>query len=247
MELLALDGVEKRFRRGARQLVALDGVSLELFAGDFLAVLGETRSGKTTLLRVAAGIESPDAGSVRFMGRDLARMSRRERVGLRRREIGCIWKGERSDRRLTVIGHVALPLVGAGWSRPKAEARAHEFLRRVSAGHCAGAMLPELSASELARVSIAQALVREPKLVLADEPTDTLNMVEREEILGIIRSVARDANVAVLMTAGDATGALRANRFGSLTAGRLLLRDAEAGGRVVDFSPAGQRRGGAHR
>lgn len=241
MELLALDGVEKRFRRGDREIVALDGVSLELFAGDHLAVLGSPRSGKTTLLRVAAGIERPDGGTVRFMGRDLSEMSDRERTRLRRHEIGCVWTGLHSNRRLTAIGHVGMPLVSAGWARSKAFARASEYLRRVDADHCADALLHELSASELARVSIAQAIVREPKLVLADEPTDVLNSDERREILGIIRSIAHDANVAVLMTAGDASGAIRARRFGSLKSGRLLLQEEPGDGEVVRFDARARR------
>lgn len=244
MELLAFDNVDKRFRRRSeREIVALDQVSLRVFAGDHLAVLGSPRSGKTTLLRVAAGIECPDAGSVRFMGRDLAAMSGRERTRLRRHEIGCIWAGLHCNQRVTALGHVALPLVSAGWARSRAISRAREYLRRVAADHCADALLDELSASELARVSIAQAVVREPKLVLADEPTDVLNSDERRAILAIMRSIARDANVAVLMTAGDAAGAVRATRFGSLKAGRLLLQDHDGEADVVDLSAGKRRRG----
>lgn len=244
MELLALDRVEKRFRRGRREVVALDGVSLELFAGDYLGVMGETRSGKTTLLRVAAGMERPDAGTVRFRGRELGDMSRREREAMLRFDIGCVWQGDRSYRRLPVVSHVAFPLVSAGLSRAKAIARAHDFLRRVSVEHCADGLLPELSASEFARVSFAQALIREPRLLLADEPTDTLDMVERDEILGIVRSAASDVGVAVLMTAGDATGLTRANRFASLSEGRLLLQSSEKRGSVTVF-PRASRRGDA--
>lgn len=241
MELLALDEVEKRYQRGEREIVALDGVSLSLFAGDYLAVLGSARAGKTTLLRVAAGIERPDAGTVRFMGRDLASMSGRERTHVRRHEIGCVWARLHPNGRLTAVGQVALALVSSGWGRSRAVAKANEYLRRVDAGHCADARIHELSASELARVSIAQAIVREPKLILADEPTDVLNSEERRDILAIMRSIARDANVGVLMTAGDSAGALRATRFGSLKAGRLLLDDLSAD--VVDLPTRDRRRG----
>jgi putative ABC transport system ATP-binding protein len=241
MELLTLDGVGKRFHRAGHELVALDNVSLRLFAGDYLAVLGSPRSGKTTLLRVAAGIERPDTGTASFMGRNLAEMSERERTALRRHDIGCVWADLPPNHRLTAVDHVALPLVSAGFRRSQALARANEYLRRVGADGCAAARLHELSASEAARVSIAQAIVREPKLLLADEPTDVLNSEERRDILAIMRSIARDANVAVLMTAGDAAGALRATRFGSLKAGRLVLDESAEAADVVDLATAARR------
>jgi ABC-type lipoprotein export system ATPase subunit len=221
--LLVLEGVRKRFRRGLQELTALADVSLELFDGDLFGVLGGARSGKTTLLRVAAGIEPPDAGHVRFLGQDLASMSRRQRQAMLRSDLGCVWRADRSLRRLPVGDHVALPLIADGRPRLQAVARAHELLRSVSAEDCMEALLSELSTSELVRVSIAQALVREPRLILADQPTDTLNMIERDEILAILRSAAAESRVGVLLTSGDATGLLRTNRLASLDEGRLLL------------------------
>jgi putative ABC transport system ATP-binding protein len=226
MPLLALDRVHKSFRRGVRGVVALDDVSLELFGGDVYGVLGGARSGKTTLLRIAAGIESPDHGTVRFLDRELTSMSRRERQAMLRSDLGCIWHGQRPLRRLPVVDHVALPLIAHGMPRPQAVRRAEEMLQRVSAEDCIEAMLSDLSTSELVRVSVAQALVRKPRLILADQPTDTLTMVERDEILAILRSVAAEAQVGVLLTAGDANGLLRSTRFASLSDGRLLIPES---------------------
>jgi putative ABC transport system ATP-binding protein len=238
--LLVLDGVRKRFHRGIRELTALADVSLELFDGDLFGVLGGARSGKTTLLRVAAGIERPDAGSVRFLGRDLESMSRRERQAMLRSDLGCVWRTDRSLRRLPVGDHVALPLIADGRPRLKALARAHELLRRVSAEDCMEALLSELSTSELVRVSIAQALIREPRLILADQPTDTLNMVERDEILAILRVAAVESRVGVLLTSGDASGLLRTNRLASLDEGRLLIPRSDRG-ELVDLREARRR------
>jgi ABC-type lipoprotein export system ATPase subunit len=143
-------------------------------------------------------------------------------------------------RGLAVADHVALPLISAGRPRLEAVACANEVLRRVAVDHCAEARLSELSTSELVRVSIAQALVRRPRLLLADEPTDTLNVKERGEILDIVRSVAEDLGTAVLLTTGDASGAMRSTRVASLSEGRLLVPDSDAPGEVVELE--GQRR-----
>ncbi|HEY6780060.1 MAG TPA: ATP-binding cassette domain-containing protein, partial [Thermoleophilaceae bacterium] len=102
MALLVLECVRKRYLRGIREVAALEDVSLELYDGDVYGVLGGARSGKTTLLRVAAGIERPDAGRVRFLGHDLASMSRRERQAMLRSDLGCVWRTDSSLRRLPV-------------------------------------------------------------------------------------------------------------------------------------------------
>lgn len=234
MPLLAVDGVRKRYQRGIRTVAALEDLSLDLYDGDLFGVLGGARSGKTTLLRIAAGIEAPDSGTVRFLGQDLATMSRRDRQHMLREELGCVWRADSSQRRLTAIDHVALPLIGARWPRMRALARAHEMLRQVAAQDCADGLLPELSTSERVRVSIAQALVREPRLVLADEPTNTLNSIERDEVLTILGQAAAERRVGVLLTSGDASGLMRTNRLASLADGRLLVPSSDTG-TVVDL------------
>ncbi len=200
------------------------------------------RSGKTTLLRVAAGIERPDEGSVRFLGHDLASMSRRGRQAMLRSDLGCVWRVDRSLRRLPVADHIALPLIAGGSPRLKALARAHELLQRVAAEDCLDALLSELSTSELVRVSIAQALIREPRLVLADQPTDTLNMIERDEILAILRTAAAESRIGVLLTSGDASGLIRTNRLASLDEGRLLVPDSDSDtGELVNLEQMRER------
>lgn len=241
MPLLALDGVRKRYQRGVRTVSALEDVSLDLYDGDLFGVLGGARSGKTTLLRMAAGIEPPDSGAVRFLGQDVATMSRRDRQRMLREDLGCVWRADTSQRRLPVIDHVALPLIGARWPRLRALSRAHEVLRQVAAEDCAEGLLPELSTSERVRVSIAQALVREPRLVLADEPTNTLNSIEREQVLEILREAASVRRIGVLITSGDASGLIRTNRLASLAQGRLLVPRSDAG-TVVDLDKARDQR-----
>jgi ABC-type ATPase involved in cell division len=242
MALLALDRVSKRYRRGLREILALEEVSLELSPGEVVAVLGGARAGKTTLLRIAAGLERPDSGDVRFAGEPLAGMTQQARRELLRRRLGCAWAPDRSQRRLQVVDHVALPLIASRQRRRGALARAYESLRQVSAEHCADALLRELSRSELVRVSLAQALIREPELLLADEPTDTLDMRERSEILQILHGAAA-GGVAVLLTTREVTAVRGSTRCVSLSDGRVLSARPRPPAEVIQLRSYGDEVG----
>jgi ABC-type lipoprotein export system ATPase subunit len=237
MRLLELDRVSKRFRRGAGSIVALDDVSLALEPGDSMAIWGGSNSGKTSLLRVAAGIEAPDSGTVRFDGRELAGLSKRELARLLLSEIGCVWRSLGAPRGLAVIDQVALPLLRHGDSHG-ARKRAAEALRAAGVADAADASWHELADGDRARVRIAHALVRQPRLVLADEPTANLNVVEREQLLGMLDGLTRERGVAVLMTAPDAPDTLRSHRLASLDRGQLIEPDREQG-RVIPFPKVG--------
>jgi putative ABC transport system ATP-binding protein len=242
MTLLALDGVTKRYARGYREIEALAGVELELEAGDFVAIWGASRSGKTTLLRVAAGIEPPDGGRVSFDGRDLTRLSRRERAKLLLTDVGCVWQASHITRGLSVLDHVALPRFKER-SHAQARREAHEMLERVGTPQAATARWHELTDGERTRVALAHALIRRPRLLLADEPTANLNMIEREQVLGVLRSVADEAGVAIVMTAPDAPNLLQSHRLMSLDGGRLIKPRSEQRGTLIDFPRTNARTG----
>lgn len=220
MPLLVLDGVWKRFARGdrgRREQVALRDISLEVASGEFVAVVGRRRSGRTSLLQVAAGLEAPSEGDVHFGGTDLARTSA---LGLP----GGI--GYCTSRFADVIGnsvleHVAAPLLGGHISMLKAQARAHEALRRVGALACAELAPDELDATETIRVTLARALVNAPRLLLVDEPTLGVRLSERDAVLGLLRSIAHDDNIAVLVTVDNATELAGSDRALSLDGGEL--------------------------
>lgn len=243
MSLLELDRVSKSFQRGLAELVALDCVSLAVEPGDFVAVWGASNSGKTTLLRVAAGIEVPDRGSVRFGGRDLTALSRRERTRLLLSEIGCAWRSIAASPRPSIEDRVATPLLDRLGPR-RARQRAFGALMLVGAEACAGARWDELADGDRTRVAIAQALVREPRLLLADEPTVNLNIVEREEVLGVLRSVADERGTAVLMTAPDAPDAMRSHRIAALADGELIESPPSPPAPLIDFPKPPRRSGG---
>jgi ABC-type lipoprotein export system ATPase subunit len=240
MTLLALEAVTKRYARGYREIVSLDEVSIDVEPGDFVAIWGGSRSGKTTLLRLAAGIEAPDAGAVRYESRDLASLSRRQRARLLLHDIGCVWQTGRITRGLSVLDHVALPRF-RGRSHAQARSEAHALLDRVGVPQAASARWHELSDGERTRVALAHALIRRPKLLLADEPTSNLNMIEREQVLSVLRSIADEAGVAIVMTAPDAPNLMQSHRLMSLDRGTLIKPRSEQRGVLIDFPDLGER------
>ncbi|HZV74311.1 MAG TPA: ATP-binding cassette domain-containing protein [Conexibacter sp.] len=245
MTLLSLDGVTKRYARGYREVEALASIDLDVEAGDFVAIWGGSRSGKTTLLRAAAGIETPDGGRVAFDGVDLAALSRHARARLLLTDIGCVWQTGRITRGLSVLDHVALPRFKQR-SHAQARGEAHDVLERVGAPQVASARWHELTDGERTRVALAHALIRQPRLLLADEPTANLNMIEREQVLSVLRSVADEAGVAIVMTAPDAPNLLQSHRMMSLDDGRLIKPRSEQRGTLIDFPRVSERtsRGG---
>jgi putative ABC transport system ATP-binding protein len=219
--LLSLIGVTKRYTRGVREVTVLDDVSLELEGGDFACVLGGRGEGKTTLLEIATGMRRPDGGRVVFAEKDIGSASDRVRSRLRRSEIACVWnRSVPVIHGQSVLDHVALPLMAAGSGVQEGRLAAAAMIERVGVRESIGMPVADLTDWERARVALAQACVRQPRLLVADELTDTLDLIERSSVLGLLQGFAREG-VAVLMTAADAHGAVGHSRLFSLGAGRL--------------------------
>lgn len=221
--LLSLDSVGKGFWRGHRPVEVLEGASLDLVAGDFAAVWGPRGTGKTTLLELAAGLQDPDAGRVLFDGQDLAQMSSAKRNRLLHREIGIASRNGPACRELPIDRWISLALLDRlSW---RAGLRlAHQVLERVGAGEVAGECWHDLSDGERTLTSIARAVVREPRLLLVDDLGAGLGLLGRIEITTLLRSLANEAGVAVLMTAAEVTEVQGVPTIWSLAGGRLLGR-----------------------
>lgn len=244
--LLRLQGISKRYARPGGSKVALDDVSLDLGRGQIVGIFGPSGSGKTTLLRIAAGLQLPDRGCVIYDGQRLDEMSARERTRFRRREIACVWAPKHWQEPLRVLDHVALPLLIDGCSRRTANRRAHEALLACEADQCAELELLDLSDGERQRVVIARALVTEPRLLLADGPTSSLSLVEQEEIMLLLSSLAREAKVAVLVADSDAETLLRADPILYLSDGKLVSPEPRSElGALLRFPAGGSRRAAA--
>ncbi|MBS1869245.1 MAG: ATP-binding cassette domain-containing protein [Actinobacteria bacterium] len=233
--VLALDGVGQRHRLGRRQIAVLDAIAFELWPGEIVAILGRRRSGKTTLLRVAAGIEAPASGAVRLDGVPLGDLRGSARTR-RLRAVGYVPKEWRVARGKPVLDHVALPLLADGRPLLTALAKAHEALERVGAGHCAGMPAEQLDPGEATRVALAQALVREPRVLLADEPGVMAAPDERDELLRLLRTLtADDPRLALVVTARDVAGVAGAGRVLTLDEGVLRGASEPPSAAVLPF------------
>lgn len=237
--LLSFVDVGKWYWRGSIRIEVLRGVSLDVGPGDFVAVWGRLKAGKTTLLRVAAGLDNPDAGEVRFDGRSLASMSREEVQLLRRHAIGFAQRSGPVEEDLSVLDYVAFPLIGT-MRRADAQRRALEALERIGADlGCVELRWDELTDGERTLVSIAHAVVREPKVLLVDDPTSNLGVHERERTIAVLHRLASERGMAVLMTAPDMAATLGAHTVLTLTSGELL--SAEASGAEPIRLPGARR------
>jgi ABC-type lipoprotein export system ATPase subunit len=217
--LLALEAVGKSYLRGEHRLRVLKEVSLEVGAGQLVAVWGKRGAGKTTLLKMAARLEAPDQGVVRFDGVDLARLRESEHTRLMLEKIGWVRRaGPKSD--LRIVDYVALPRL-ADSGRRRAYSLAAEALERVGMAECAGQQWGSLSDGERSLIAIAHGIVRAPKLLLVDDPTANLDVLEREEVTQLLRSLAEEEGIAVLMTVPDMPAVMNAHHIASLSGGRL--------------------------
>lgn len=240
--LLALDSVSKSHWRGSTEVPVLKQVSLEVDAGEFVAVYGKRGGGKTTLLKIAAGLDRPDAGAARIDGRDLASLSRGELARLHRDRVGWVSRGGPQSKELPVDVHVALPLYGR--LGPRAAARqAAAALELVGADDYVGEFWDDLPDTARMLVAIAQALVREPALVVIDDPVAGLGLVDREHVLARLRAAADESDVGVLMAVPEMPAMLRADRVRCLARGRIVepaRQPADGrGAAVIDF-PGGR-------
>jgi len=232
--LLRFDAVSRSYWRGPRELRVLRDVSLDVHAGELVAVYGQRGSGKTTLLRLAAGFEQPDAGSVSFAGIDLTRRSRRQLADMRREDVGWVERTGSQSAELPVLLSVALPLYRAHGPLG-AQRRAMSALERVGAEDTAELSWESLSDAARMLVALAQALVREPRLLLVDDPTAGLGMLDRERIAGLLRSAAEDSGLAVLMAVPEMPAMLHAHEVRMLSRGRLLAPSEQRAGTVIEF------------
>ena len=199
MALLELNGLTKEYARGGRAFNAVNGVSLAVEAGDFISIIGRSGSGKSTLLNMSAGLLKPTAGTVLFDGRDIHRLSDRELSFLRNEKVGYVPQGQSLLSNFTVFDNVCIP-----WYLFKregdVEGRAFILLEKVGIGSLAASYPRELSGGEMRRVSIARALVNEPALLIADEPTSDLDRGTTAEIMALFSRIAEEGTAVLLVT-----------------------------------------------
>ena len=212
--------VGKVYRRPAEDVVALDGVDLEVPPGEFLALVGESGAGKTTFLNLMGCLDRPTSGTLRLLGRDVGALAEKERVEARRRLVGFVFQEFCLLPTLTAEENVALPLL---FSRSlERRHRAGELLERVGLGRRADHLPRELSGGELQRVAIARALVNGPSLLLADEPTGNLDSNRGAQIVALLRELNRTEGLTVVLSTHNRDIAGQADRVVRLADGRVV-------------------------
>ncbi len=211
------------------QVNALAGVDLAVQYGETVAITGPSGCGKSTLLHLLAGIDSPTSGSVTVAGRDLARV--RDLSGYRRHEVGLVFQFHDLLPKLSALANVELPMFGAHMSARQRKARALELLDDVDLAHCGHRLPTELSGGERQRVAIARALANEPRILLADEPTGSLDSASTERFLELLERLGSEGRTIVMVThASDV--ASHAHRIVDMRDGKIvgehILRESMA-------------------
>lgn len=220
-ELIRLEGVGRRFHLGGSEVLALDGVSLAIEAGEYLAVMGPSGSGKSTLLNVLGLLDRPDEGEYWLEGARTARLAEPDLARLRGQAIGFVFQSFHLVPRLTAFENVALPLMLAGMAPAERTTRVAALLAELGLSARADHRPAELSGGQRQRVAIARAMVTQPRLLLADEPTGNLDSRSGEEVIALLERLNRERGVTLVVVTHDERIGARAGRRIRMNDGRL--------------------------
>lgn len=223
--LIELRNVERSFHRAGETVPGLRSTSLTLRPGEFVAILGPSGSGKSTLMNIIGLLDRPTAGALLFNGTDCATLGRNELAQIRNRRIGLVFQAYHLLPRHNVTDNVELPLTYAGISRAERRRRALEAIRRVRLTHRASQLPPLLSGGEQQRAAIARAIVSDPDVLLADEPTGALDSATGREIMEVLLALNREGRTIVMVT-HDRSLTRFASRVVAMSDGRVLSDDA---------------------
>ena len=219
--LIELKDVYKIYPMGDETVHALDGVSLTIDQGEFVAIVGQSGSGKSTCMNIIGCLDVPTHGIYRLNGRDVGRMNRDELADVRNEMLGFIFQQYNLLPRLNLLENVEVPLVYANISRAERHKLARDVLEKVGLGDKLKNLPNQLSGGQQQRVSIARALVRNPAVILADEPTGALDSHTGREVIGMLQQLHREGHTVVLIT-HDNSIAVKAKRIVRLQDGRII-------------------------
>lgn len=219
--LLAFRDVRKVYGKGDAAVVALDGINLSIDAGEFVAVLGPSGSGKSTAMNILGCLDTPTAGQYFFRGVDVASLSRDQRALLRRNFIGFVFQGFNLLKRTSALENLELPLLYRGTPAQQRHALARDALSQVGLSGWDDHTPSELSGGQQQRIAIARALITNPEVIFADEPTGNLDRATGESIVALFKQLAAEKQIAILLTTHNLALTAAADRVITLEDGRI--------------------------
>lgn len=221
-EIIRVDKLYKLYRIGDTAVRALDGVSFSIYEGEFCAIVGTSGSGKSTLLNMLAGLEKPTRGQVVINGCHIEKMKEDELVKFRRENVGFIFQSFHLLGTMNALENVALPLMFRGEARKSRMQKADRMLDLVNLSRHKTHMPNQMSGGQQQRVGVARALVSEPKIIFADEPTGNLDSHTSEEVMQLMQKIVREQNRTLVMVTHDRHQAEYADRVLHIIDGRIV-------------------------
>jgi putative ABC transport system ATP-binding protein len=237
--LIVVENVAKEYVRGSERILVLHGVNLEIAAADFVALIGPSGSGKTTLLNLVAGLDQPTRGHVRFDGLEISKLDETRLARWRTNAVGFVFQFFHLIPVLTAYENVELPLLLLNMSARRRREQVLRVLDLVGLTHRLHHRPGQMSGGEQQRVGIARALVTDPKLIVADEPTGDLDSVKSREILDLLQSLQEELKKTILLVTHDPVAAARARRVLRIDKGVLVEDRVD---RLTAISPTSPER-----
>ncbi len=229
---ISVKNLYKIYRVGEMKVRALDGVDFEIYKGEFVAIVGTSGSGKSTLLNMLAGLEKPTRGEIEIGSTHIEKMTEKQLVTFRREKVGFIFQSYNLLNTMNAVENVALPLSFRGVSKRNRLKQARKFMDLVGVGDQAGHMPNQMSGGQQQRVGIARALVVNPQIIFADEPTGNLDSRTTMEVLRLMQKIVREQGQTLIMVTHDNNLASYADRRIRIVDGKIV--GMETGGRLAE-------------
>jgi len=198
--MIVTENIVKIFEAEDVETIALKNVSLNIEKGDFVAVMGPSGCGKTTLLNILGLIDNPNSGKYFIFGQDVTRFDERQKTELRKQNIGFVFQNFNLIDELTVLENIELPLIYLGWKKKQRQARVDEIINKLNISHRKNLFPVQLSGGQQQRVAVARAIVTNPALVLADEPTGNLDSMHGEQVMNLLSDLNKEGTTIIMVS-----------------------------------------------
>jgi len=198
--MIVTEGIIKVFQAEDVETIALKNVSFEIEKGDFVTIMGPSGCGKTTLLNILGLIDNPNSGKYFLFDQDVLRLNEKQKTELRKQNIGFVFQNFNLIDELTVQENIELPLIYLGWKKKARKARVEEVINKMSISHRKNLFPIQLSGGQQQRVAVARAVIANPPLILADEPTGNLDSMHGEEVMNLLNELNKDGTTIVMVS-----------------------------------------------